>query len=240
MNRRTGYVTVGALIGVLAAGSVAVAANIGILTAADQSPLGDLPATVVAAGPATTVEPTVVDVYVETPTSPTANTTVETSTTTIAPTATVDDGVQEFVVADAGTIEVGAVGDGLQVVAVDAADGWTWTTEQTSPTSLDVRLVLGDVTYVFHAELAPDGSIVASVEQPIVEIVQAPPAATPTPGTVATAPGGNAGARDDDGDSDVYDDDHGSDDDRSDDDRSGNDDDHEDDDHDYDGADDDD
>ncbi|MEP4653172.1 MAG: hypothetical protein ABJ314_23575, partial [Ilumatobacter sp.] len=139
MHRRTGYVTAGALVGVLAAGSVAVAANIGILTAADQSPLGELPA-VVAAGPATTAEATVVDVYVETPTTSTPTTTSAPATTN-APATTVDDGVQQFVVADAGTIDIGSLGDALRVVEVDATDGWTWTLEQTSPSALDVRLV---------------------------------------------------------------------------------------------------
>ncbi|RLE20109.1 MAG: hypothetical protein DRJ50_11255, partial [Actinobacteria bacterium] len=79
MDRKTYFITAAAITGVVLAGTTAVAANIGILNAADDDNVGDLTAVVVTAPETvpTVVEPQIVDVYIEEP--------VEEATSTSAP-----------------------------------------------------------------------------------------------------------------------------------------------------------
>ena len=60
MNRRTSFITAAAVTGVILAGTSAVSANVGILTAAGSDNVGELSAAV----PITTVvEPQIIDVF---------------------------------------------------------------------------------------------------------------------------------------------------------------------------------
>ena len=65
---------------------------------------------------------------------------------------------------------------GIRLDSVTPAPGWTWSLTQTSQTALMVTMTDGNRTLEFEAATAMDGSIVASVNEPIV--TQAPPAAS--------------------------------------------------------------
>ncbi len=211
LTTRTSLITTVAIAGVIVAGSAAIAANIGILTAADDSPLGELSATeLVAAEPASSVA---------------ATTTSTTSTTTPAVGATSD-----YVVDDAGMVSLLASDSGLVLVAATASDGWTPALSQSGPTSLTVVFTNGSRTVVFSATLGADGSIVADVTEPM-----SVSGSTPTGSITIPTLASSSGSYDDDSSDDSYEDHDSEDDDSFDDD-----DEDEDEEHEYEGAEDDD
>jgi hypothetical protein len=99
------------------------------------------------------------------------------------------------------------------------AAGWTWTSSQSSPTSLTVVMTNGLRTFEFSATLAEDGTITAAVSEPIVVVAPAGTSPGTTPGTGTHIGSGS----DDDDDEDE-----------------GEDDEHDEDEHEYEGGDDDD
>jgi hypothetical protein len=196
MNKRTSFITAGAVTGVLLAGTAAVGANIGILNAADNGNVGDLNAAVEVTTPTvpTSVEPQVIDVYVEEPAETTPMGTALSTTASEAIT-------QEFAVDDAGTVSVRSTGTGVLLDGVVVAEGWSWTAGQTEQ-GLEVRFTSADSEYVFYASLAEDGTIVARVDEPMVNVVQVPAGSSP-----ATVPSNTAQSSDrDDDDPGEYDD----------------------------------
>ena len=214
MERRTTFITAAAITGVILTGTTAVAANIGILTAADSDNIGDLSATAVTTTvdpTPTSVEPQVIDVYLEEPAIATTST-VSPSTTDVAT-------AQEFAVVDAGTVSLESSGATLALDDVEAADGWDYSIDQPTDTEIRVTFTSGEVTYVLIAELGADGTIDARVDQPIVEVVQgsAPgssaPATTPTSAPANTAPSSTLDDDDDHEGDDDFDDDFDDDDD---------------------------
>jgi hypothetical protein len=198
MNRRTTFITAAAVAGVVLAGTTAVAANIGILTAADNNNLGELNASAVV----TTVpapDPQIIDVYLEDPAlSPTLTTTLNTVSETSLPGTTVAQPfTQQFNVEDAGTVTIRQADTGILLDGVVANGSWSWTSSQTSPTEVTVSFTApgggsAGAEYVFYASLDADGTIVARVDQPIVNIVQAPsrPAPASNASSAPTAPAG--------------------------------------------------
>ncbi len=64
--------------------------------------------------------------------------------------------------------------DGLRLDRVIPAAGWTWSLTQTIPTELMVTMTDGARTLEFTAVATADGSVAASVNEPIVS--PAPPA----------------------------------------------------------------
>ena len=243
MNKRTSFITAGAVTGVLLAGIAAVGANIGILNAADNGNVGDLNAVVTVTTPPetipTSVEPQVIDVYVEEPANSTPAATTPSST---AP--QVD--VQDFVVDDAGTVSVESTESGVLLDGVALAEGWTWISSQSAEGELEVTITSADSEYVFTASLFEDGTIVARVDELIVNVVRAPAASAPSNTAGAGGQNSTVGEYGDDDEYDEYDDDEYEDDEYDDEDEY-EDDDHdedEEDDHDdhdeYEGADDDD
>ncbi len=192
MIRRNSLITAAAIAGVLFAGTTAVAANVGLLTPSETStdagsPVVSLETTL------PSVEPQIVDVYIEDPP-------VTTDTTTATTTTTVASRSQVFAVEAAGTVSVEPTASGVRLDGVTVADGWQWTATQPSPNELQVTFTSTGATYVFSAGLAPDGTIVAGVDQPIVQIAPAPAAAlarttvtTDRPAATAPAPTGEHG-----------------------------------------------
>ena len=222
LKGRTSLVTAAAIAGVLVAGTAAVAANIGILNAADSSAIGDLAATDELLPAAGAEIPTVTVGQQAVP-----STTAAPSTTT-APAG----GAQQYDIENTGTVWVLSTTSGLALDHVVAETGWNPVLTQSDLRSLQVDFINGDRTIVFTAALADDGSVVVDVTEPTTVIGAAPidnstqiaAGATPVPTTA------------------YYDDDHYDDDDYDDDDYD-DDDDHDDDDHDddeHEGADDDD
>jgi len=151
---RTKYITIASIIAVGAAGAVAVAANIGILNAAGDSGVGTLSATGDLAPPSSQV----VDVYLD----PTTNSTIV--TTAAAPAG----GGQEFAVDAAGTATVSSTASGLRLDNVKPTPGWTWSLVQPGPTQLNVSFTNGTRTLEFVATAAADGTVSASVDEPIL------------------------------------------------------------------------
>ena len=189
MNKRTAFITAAAVTGVMLAGTAAVGANIGILNAADSDNVGELSAAVTVSTEADTtpnsVEPQVIDIYLDEPSvaADPAAAALVTESAVVSPTSA----TQRFDVDDAGTVNVRATKTGVLLDGVVVADGWSWSSEQPSATELVVTFTSADSEYIFYANLALDGTIVARVDEPIVKVVQAAtPSLSLTP--AATAP----------------------------------------------------
>jgi len=175
LTSRTSLITAVAVAGVLIAGTAAVAANIGILNASNDSEIGSLsatddlvPSTTLAAGTPILLERS----------APT--------TTMPAPATTVAAGAS-YVVDDAGTVTVNATPAGLVLLDTGANPGWTPAATQPDAMSLRVAYDNGTRMVVFTATLNADGTIAADVTEPVIVVGAAPskPAATPT--TTATS-----------------------------------------------------
>jgi hypothetical protein len=171
MNRRTSFITAAAVAGVVLTGTTAMAANIGMLNSGDSQSSGESSSeSVVVTTPVdaipVAVDPQVIDVYIEDPA-------VET-TVPMVPETTPGELSQVFAVEAAGTVTAQPTATGVLLDGVTVAEGWAWTAIQPLPTELEVTFTSADVTYVFSASLGADGLITARVDQPIVQIVQAP------------------------------------------------------------------
>ena len=206
MNRGTSFIAAAAVTGVVLAGTTAVAANVGLLNSVDRD-VAD--ASVVTTTPIdvapVTADPQVIDIYIEDPVV---------STVPLVPETVPESLSQAFNVEAAGTVTVAPTATGVLLDGVTVAEGWNWTMVQPSPVKLEVMFSSGDTTYVFYASLAPDGSITARVDQPIVKIVQGAAPSSST-GSSRSAPAATAPARghyeddhddDDDDDHDDHDD----------------------------------
>ena len=220
LTSRTTLVTAAAIAGVLIAGTAAVAANIGILNAADDSTLGELAATdeLLPSEPASL--PTTVA---------TVATTAPSST---APETTLPTGVaQQYDIEGAGSVWLMTTTSGLALDHVEAVPGWSPLLSQGDLRSLRVDFTNGDRTIVFTASLGADGIVVVDVTEPSTVFAQAPAAgATQSPvGASTTTSSGYDDDHDDDehDEYDEYDDEY-------------EDDEYDDDEHEYEGADDDD
>jgi hypothetical protein len=198
---RTSLITAAAIAGVLLAGSAAIAANIGILNAADDSTVGELAATndLVQTTPPSSAVPT---------------TSVRQESTTTSTTVNESSGLRsEYAVDDAGTVVLVAESGRLDLEGTKPAVGWTAGVAQGEPSSLTVTFTNGVRTVVLTASLAPDGSIVADVNEPIDVVAPAaqPPAAraptaAPAPPPLAQIP--PSGSYDHEDDHDDHEDDH--------------------------------
>ena len=163
---RTKFVTIASIVAVVMSGAVAVGANIGILNAGSDTPVGSLSA----AGDLTVPNTQVVDVFLDT-----TSTAAPVVSTTVAPIITSPAAtVQQFAVDEAGTVSVSQSAQGLLLDGVVANPGWTWSMLQPNAESLTVVLTNGTRTLQFVASVAPDGTISAEVNEPIAA---APPAA---------------------------------------------------------------
>jgi hypothetical protein len=167
---RTRIITVVSIIAIGIAGATAVSANMG--SSSGGSNVGNVSA-------ADLTSPQVVDVY------------LPPSTTTAAMTAA---GVQEFTVDTAGTVAVAATTAGIRLDTVTATAGWTWSLAQTDSSNLTVTLTNGTRTLEFVATLNADGTIGASVNEPIVTAAQPANAGAPAGGD----DGGHEGGESDD------------------------------------------
>lgn len=150
MQRRNALITAASVAAVVLTAATAVGANMGILSSADESPLGTLDANV----PVAVTEPEVVDVYLDDALAATDTTTGFVS--------------QEFAVDAAGTVVLDSTSSTLRLGAVNANEGWTWSSSQTADTELIVTFESESGTLELVAVLGPDGSIQARVDQPVV------------------------------------------------------------------------
>ncbi len=186
MQRRNALIAAGSVAAVVLTAATAVGANMGILSAADETPLGTLVATV----PVAVAEPEVIDVYVDDALGSSDPATSLAS--------------QEFAVDAAGTVVLDSSASMLRLGAVNANEGWAWSSSQTSGTELLVTFVSDSGNLELVAALGPDGSIQARVDRPVVVTQE-------TSNTIAPA---TASYSDDDhDDDDSYEDHEGRDDD---------------------------
>ena len=165
MQRRNAMITAASVAAVVLTAATAVGANMGILSSADESPLGNLAATV----PVAVTEPEIVDVYVD-------DTIDSTDTTAVA-------GSQEFAVDAAGTVVLDSTDSTLRLGVVNANDGWTWSSSQSSDSELIVTFESDSGTLELVAVLGPDGSIQARVDQPVVVTEQSGTSVAPSTGS---------------------------------------------------------
>lgn len=222
MDRRTALITAGSIVAVVLTGATAIGANIGILSSAAASDLGELGA-VMEVAPVPALNP---------------NGTQATGATT--DTAQEPVTRQEFEADSAGVVEVSFTSSTIRLGDVSPRDGWQWTGVQPGDDELIVTFVSTDERrLVFIAELLPDGSVAARVDEEIVDTVSGEPelitvvqqgsGSSPSPSPTPTST--SAGVDDDDFDDSDFDDDDFDDD---------HDDDDDDDDFEFEGADDDD
>jgi len=170
LTSRTSLLTAAAIAGVLVAGTAAVAANIGILNAADSNTIGELTAT----------DGLLPDVGADadTPTSAAGEPPLAPSTLT----APADDSVQQYDISGAGAVWVMPTSSGLALDHVVAAPGWSAALSQSDLRSLHVEFTDGDRTVVFTASLDDDGTVVVDVTEPTTIFAPAPATDTaPTP-----------------------------------------------------------
>ena len=180
------------------AGTAAVAANIGILNAADSSTIGDLAAT-------DDLLPTAgSDVDTQT------IVTVETAPSTTLASEPAASAAQQYDIAGTGTVWVMTTTSGLALDHVVAEPGWISTLTQADLRSLRVDFVNGDRTIVFTASIGDDGLVVVDVTEPTTVVAATPAASSaPSAATPTTAPkaGGTYEDDDHDDDDDHYEDD---------------------------------
>ena len=175
LTSRTTLITAVAVAGVLIAGTAAVAANIGILNASNDSSIGSLSATDDLL-PSTTLDPG----------APMVVERAVPAAATQAPATTVA-GSASYVVDDAGTVSVSTTPGGLALLDAAANPGWTSTATQPDPLSLRVAFDNGTRTVVFTATLGADGTIVADVTEPVIVTGATPNNPAATPPTAATS-----------------------------------------------------
>jgi len=154
LTSRTSLLTAAAIAGVLLAGTAAVAANIGLLNAADSSAIGDLAATDELLPAIGADDDTTTTVTAE----PTPSSTVA---STPDPSA-----AQQYDIAGTGTVWVMTTTSGLALDHVTAEPGWTPTLTQADLRSLRVDFTNGDRTIVFTASIGDDGLVVVDVTEP--------------------------------------------------------------------------
>ena len=190
LTSRTSLVTAAAIAGVLVAGTAAVAANIGILNAADSSAIGDLAATdeLLPAPGADVDTPTVTVTSVEAPETTAATTTVPTSA------------AQQYDIAETGSVWVLATRSGIALDHVVVEEGWTSALSQSDPRLLRVDFSDAGRTIVFTAELGDDGAVLVDVTEPTTVVGETPVAA---PAATASQDGTGSTPI-----TDTYDDDH--------------------------------
>jgi hypothetical protein len=152
MRHRTALISAGSIAAVVFAGAIAVGANLGILTVADSSPVGQLTtATVSQVSPA---EPT--QSY---------------AAGTPACAAKKQRATQAYVIKKAGNVRVAFSKKAVRFVDAGARKGWTWKLAQTGDRKLTVTFSHGSDTYTFEAMVGKHGKLTAQVDHPVTKVL---------------------------------------------------------------------
>jgi hypothetical protein len=154
---RTRWITAAAILGVVVAGSAAIAANVGILHATERSEIGTLSAT-----------DSLLPAEQQAIAGASGDATSPPSTGSPAPAATTpaDATSRTFVVDDAGSVTVVKGTDGLHLGGVATNPGWTGRLARSSPSTLVVSLTSGTRVLEFAATLEADGTLTGAVSSP--------------------------------------------------------------------------
>jgi hypothetical protein len=151
MKHRTALITSGSIAAVVFAAAIAVGANLGILTFADSSPVGELTtATVAQTSP---VQP------------------AQTFAASEPAGAAKERATQTYVIRKAGTVKVAFSKKAVRFVDAGAEKGWKWKLAQTGDTKLTVTFSRGSSTYTFMASVGKNGKLTASVDHPVTKVI---------------------------------------------------------------------
>ena len=133
------------------AGAIAVGANLGILTFADSSPVGELTTETVAQVSPVQPAPT----YVA---SKPAGAVKERAT-------------QEYVIRKAGNVKIAFSKKAVRFVDAGSRKHWTWKLAQTGDKKLTVTFAHGSDTYTFVAMIGKHGRLSAKVDHPVTKVI---------------------------------------------------------------------
>jgi len=183
MKHRTALIVAASLAAVVFAAAIAVAVNLGILTVADSSPVGQLTTATVARTAATPVAQ-----YNGETTAPVAKAKPQRQT-------------QEYVIKKAGTVKIAFSDKAVRFVDASAERHWTWKLAQTGDNKLTVTFTHGSDTYTFVAQVSAKGKVTAKVDHPVTKVIPssgssstwtaAPVPAAPVTPAVSGEPGEN-------------------------------------------------
>jgi hypothetical protein len=153
MKHRTALIVAASLAAVVFAAAIAVAVNLGILTVADSSPVGQLTTATVARDAA----------------SPIAQYQGETP----APAATVKPQrqMQKYVIRKAGTVQIAFSDKAVRFVSASAKGHWVWKLTQSGDKKLTVTFTHGSDTYTFVAQVGAKGKVTAKVDHPVTKVL---------------------------------------------------------------------
>ena len=168
MSHRTALITAASVAAVVFAGAIAVGANLGILTASDSKPVGQLTtATVAQVGAAQPVQ----QYAAEQPAG-----------------AARQPATQEYIIRKAGTVKVAFSRKTVRFVDASARPHWTWKLAQTSDRRLTVTFRHGSNSYTFVAAVSRHGKLTAKVDHPVTKVVPSSSGGTTTWASAVPAP----------------------------------------------------
>ncbi len=186
MRHRTALITAGSIAAVLFAGAIAVGVNLGILTFADSSPVGQLTTATVSRVSAAAPEPS----YAA---SKPAKATKQRAT-------------QQYVIKKAGDVRIAFSKKAVRFVSAGANRHWAWKLAQSSDQKLTVTFTHGSDSYTFVASVDAHGKVTAKVDHPVTKVLptasgggsgtwaSAPPAQTSAPAQPGGGEGGEGGS----------------------------------------------
>ncbi len=151
MKHRTALITAGSIAAVVFAGAIAVGANLGILTFADSSPVGQLTtATVAQVSPAEPVQ----SYAASGPARPAKA-----------------RSTQAYIIKKAGDVQIAYSKKAVRFVHASAKKHWTWKLAQTGDKKLTVTFAHGSDTYTFVASVDKHGKLTAKVDHPVTKVI---------------------------------------------------------------------
>ena len=153
MKHRTALIVAASLAAVVFAAAIAVAVNLGILTVADSSPVGQLTTATVAQDAA----------------SPVAQ--YQGETTAPAPKAKPQRQTQKYVIRKAGTVQIAFSDKAVRFVSAGAKGHWIWKLSQSGNDKLTVTFTHGSDTYTFVAQVGKNGKVTAKVDHPVTKVI---------------------------------------------------------------------
>jgi hypothetical protein len=168
MRHRTALITAGSIAAVVFAGAIAVGANLGILTVADSSPVGEL---------------TTATVAQQSPAEPAQAYTAAKPAGAVGERAT-----QKYVIKKAGSVRIAFSKTAVRFVDAAADKHWTWKLAQASDQKLTVTFARGSDTYTFVAQIGKDGKLSAKVDHPVTEVIPSSSSGGGSSTWVSTAP----------------------------------------------------
>ncbi len=185
MRHRTALITAGSIAAVVFAAAIALAANLGILTFADSTPVGQLTTEMVAQTSPVQPAPTFAE------SRPAA--------------AAKGRATQKYIIKKAGNVRIAFSEKAVRFVDAGARKHWTWKLAQTGDKKLSVTFARGSETYTFVAQIGRRGKLSAKVDHPVTKVVPSSsasssttwvssPAPAPTPAASSAVPASGEGA----------------------------------------------